>query len=343
MKSIFVRTSVCSFLVSSLLAASNIAQAAEVNVYSARKDELIKPLLDKFKRETGVQVNLVTGKADALISRMQSEGQYSPVDVLLTTDVGRLERAKELSLVQAVDSDKLNSAVANNFRDSEGHWVALTKRARTIMYHPQRVNENELKGIMDLADEKWRGRICIRSSNNIYNQSMVSAMLIKHGEEKVTRWAQDFVKNFARTPKGGDRDQIKAVVAGECDIAIANTYYLAGMLSDSNQANVDIAKQVKVFWPAEEDNGTHVNISGAAVAKHAPNKESAVTLLEYLVKADSQQWYAEHNHEYPVMDGVPVSNVLKNFGNFEAESVALDQVGENTALAVSIMDKAGWK
>ncbi|XOV77767.1 MAG: Fe(3+) ABC transporter substrate-binding protein [Aestuariibacter sp.] len=338
MKSMMIRTLVCS-----LLTVCSLAQAAEVNVYSARKDELIKPLLDKFEKATGIEVNLVTGKADALLSRMQSEGEYSPVDVLLTTDVGRLERAKALSLIQSVNSDVLEKAIAKNFRDSEGYWYALTKRARTIMYHPERVKVAELNGILDLADEKWKGRICVRSSNNIYNQSLVSAMLIKHDEATVTQWAEQFVSNFARSPKGGDRDQIKAVVAGECDVAIANSYYLAGMLRDSNMANVDIAKQVSVFWPADADKGTHVNISGAAVAQHAPNKESAIALLEFLVKKDSQQWYAEHNHEYPVMDNVPVSAVLQSFGEFEAESVALDLVGENTAKAVAIMDKAGWK
>lgn len=338
MNSVLIRSLVCTFLTMGTL-----VQAAEVNVYSARKDELIKPLLDKFEQQSGIEVNLVTGKADALISRMQSEGQYSPVDVLLTTDVGRLERAKALSLLQPVQSDALNAAIGENFRDSEGYWYALTKRARTIMYHPERVKAEKLTGILGLADSQWKGRICVRSSNNIYNQSMVSAMIIKHGEQKVTQWAENFVANFARSPKGGDRDQIKAVVAGECDVAVANTYYLAGMLSDSNSGNADIARQVSVFWPGDADKGTHVNISGAAVAAHAPDRDSALALLEFLVKEDSQQWYAEHNHEYPVMPNVQVSDVLQNLGAFEAESVPLDQIGETSAKAVAIMDKAGWK
>lgn len=338
-----MKSTVIRILIGSLLTLSCFAQAAEVNVYSARKDELIKPLLDKFESETGIAVNLVTGNADALISRMQSEGQYSPVDVLLTTDVGRLERAKSLALLQSVESDVLNSAIAENFRDSEGFWYALTKRARTVMYHPDRVDPENLTGILGLADEQWKGRVCVRSSNNIYNQSMVASMLLKHDKNVVEDWAERLVTNFARAPKGGDRDQIKAVVAGECDVAIANSYYLAGMLSDSNEANAAIARQVKVFWPSDTDKGTHVNISGAAVAKHAPNKDSAVALLEFLTRKDSQQWYAEHNHEYPVMQDVPVSDVLKGLGSFTAESVPLYRVGEKTAEAVQIMDKAGWK
>lgn len=317
--------------------------AQEVNVYSARKEELIKPLLDEFEKANKVKVNLVTGKADALISRMASEGDLSPVDVILTTDVGRLYRAKSMGLTQPVESEFLDNRIAEHLRDPQGNWYSLTMRARPVMYHPDRVDTKELSGVLDLADDKWKGRVCIRSSNNIYNQSMIAAMMVKFGEQKVQSWANDFVKNFARKPKGGDRDQIKAVAAGQCDIAIANTYYLGGMLADSNSQNFQIASQLKVFWPDQSDTGAHVNVSGAAVAKHAPNAELALKLIEFLASDSSQKWYAETNHEYPVVEGIAVSELLQGFGDFKAETVPLEKVGELNGAAVKLMDKAGWQ
>ncbi|BDX06251.1 Fe(3+) ABC transporter substrate-binding protein [Planctobacterium marinum] len=326
-----------------LISALSPVIAAEVNVYSARKEELIKPLLDEFEKAQNVKVNLITGKADALISRVASEGQFSPADVLLTTDVGRLQRAKEMSLLVATDSRVLEERIAANFRDEEGFWFALTKRARPIMYHPERVNPDELGSILDLTDSKWKGRICIRSSNNIYNQSMIASMIAKFGEQRVQQWANDFVKNFARKPKGGDRDQIKAVVAGQCDIAIANTYYLAGMLADTDSENQKIAEQLKVFWPDQQGSGAHINISGAAMLKHAPNKANALRLMEFLASESSQKWYADNNHEYPVVQGITMSALLAGFGEFKAEDVQLQQVGELNAAAIKLMDRAGWQ
>lgn len=337
MKRILLAVSVLATCVSGYVSAN------EVNVYSARKEELIKPLLDQFETDQKVKVNLVTGKADALISRMASEGDLSPVDVVLTTDVGRLQRAKDMGLTQAIDSDLLDGKIPKNLQDSEGYWYALTMRARPVMYHPGRVDPKELSGVLELADPKWKGRICIRSSGNIYNQSMVSAMIYKFGEDRVQGWANDLVKNFARPPKGGDRDQIKAAVAGQCDVAIANTYYLGGMMADTNSANSEIASQLKVFWPDQNDSGAHVNISGAAIAKHAPNKDFAVKLIEFLASDSAQEWYAENNHEYPVVEGVKVSDLLQDFGDFKAEDVPLDKVGKYNAAAVKLMDKAGWK
>ncbi len=332
-----------SLLVCALGLGSVMASAEEVNVYSARKEALIKPLLDKFTDATDIKVNLVTGKADALITRMQNEGEFSPVDLLLTTDIGRLHRAKEMGLLQTTGSDSLEQNIPENLRDSEGYWFALTMRARPIMYHPDRVKPEELNGVLDLADPKWKGRVCIRSSSNIYNQSMVAAMIYKFGEEQVQQWADAFTKNFARRPKGGDRDQIKAVVAGECDIAIANTYYLGGMLADVDSKNAEIAGQLKVFWPDQQGTGTHVNVSGGAVSKYAPNAGAAKRLLEFLASKESQKWYAEVNHEYPVREGIEVSELLKGFGDFKAEQIPLEKVGLLNGQSVKVMDKAGWR
>lgn len=329
-----------AILVSSVF--TSHAFAAEVNVYSARKEALIKPVLDKFSEQTGIEVNLITGKADALISRMQTEGQFSPADVLLTTDVGRLERAKTAGLTQPFDSTVAKNALAENLRDGAGHWFALTMRARPIMYSPERVDVSELSTIEALVDKEWKGRICIRSSSNIYNQSMVAAMIEQLGSEKTQQWANQFAKNFARPPKGGDRDQIKAVAAGQCDIAIANTYYLAGMHS-ADEASQAAAKQVKVFWPNQKGRGAHVNISGIAIAKNSPNLDAAQKLVEFMLTPESQAWYAETNHEYPVLKGVSWSDVLNGFGKFKAEQIPLAKVGQLNAEALKLMDKAGWK
>lgn len=319
------------------------SNAEEVNVYSARKEALIKPILDQFTEQSGVKVNLITGSADALISRMRTEGKFSPADVLVTTDVGRLHRAKEQGLLQPTSSSTLNKQIPSNLRDSDGQWFALTKRARPIMYVPSRVQESELSTLEDLADEKWKGRVCIRSSGNIYNQSMIASLIEQEGTQKAQAWLNDFVKSFARPPKGGDRDQIKAAVAGECDLAIANTYYLAGMLAGNDESQRDIAKQVKVFWPNQQGRGAHVNISGAGVAKHAPNAKAGKQLLEFMVTQQAQDWYAKHNNEYPVVKGVVWSDELKGFGQFKAENVKLQRLGELNAEAVKLMDKAGWK
>jgi iron(III) transport system substrate-binding protein len=317
------------------------ARAAEVNVYSARQEELIKPLLDKFSADTGVKVNLITGKPDELISRMASEGRNSPADVLISTDVGRLYRAKQQDVLQHINSTVLNNSIPAPMRDSDGSWYGLTLRARPIMYVPGRVNPAELSSYEALTDAKWKGRICIRSSDNIYNQSMVAGIIAQYGAAAAESWVRGLVANFARPPQGGDRDQIKAAVAGVCDIAIANTYYLGGMLADP--ADKAVAEQVKVFWPNQQNRGTHVNISGAGVAKFAPNKAEAIKLLEYMTTTQAQKWYADTNHEYPVRTDVNMSAILHNFGEFKADPLPLQQLGELNAEAIRVMDRAGWK
>ncbi|MCC2615203.1 Fe(3+) ABC transporter substrate-binding protein [Aestuariibacter halophilus] len=326
-----------------LMLVTHSVLAQEVNVYSARKEALIKPLLDEFSAQTGIKVNLVTGKADALLSRIQNEGEFSPADLLLTTDVGRLVRAKALGLTQATDIPEVAAVVPANLRDEQGHWVSLTLRARPIMYAADRVDPAALSRMEDLAKPEWKGRVCVRSSNNIYNQSLVAAMLSQVGEQQTLQWAKGLVSNFARDPKGGDRDQIKAVAAGQCDVAIANTYYLAGMLTSSDSTARELAQQVKVLWPNQQDRGAHINVSGATVLKHAPNAALAHQLLAFMLTENSQAWYATANHEYPVREGVEWSDVLQSFGTFKGEEIALPEVGERNAQAVTLMDKAGWR
>ncbi|MCF7983712.1 MAG: Fe(3+) ABC transporter substrate-binding protein [Thiohalocapsa sp.] len=344
----FPKLALAAAAVATVLSVPGIAAAAEeVNLYSARKEALIKPLLDRFTEETGIEVNLVTGKADALLQRLISEGANSPADLLLTVDAGNLHRAKEAGVTQEIASETLTEAVPATYRDPEGHWVGLSLRARPIMYVEGEVDPAELSTYEDLADPKWKGRICIRSSSNVYNQSLVASMIVADGLADTEQWAQGIVENMARPPQGGDRDQIKAAAAGQCDIAIANTYYLAGMLKSNDPAEQDPAGKIAVFWPNQpgsgNERGTHVNISGAAVTQSAQNKEAAVKLVEFLVSPESQQWYAETNGEYPVREGVEASPVLQAWGDFKADDLNLSSLGELNDAAVRLMDRAGWK
>ncbi len=326
-----------------LLLSCNLLVAAEVNIYSARKEALIKPLLDKYTEQTGVEINLVTGKADALIKRLELEGVNSPADLLLTVDVGRLYRAKKLNLLAAVDSPLLREAVPAIYRDPEGYWFGLSLRSRVIVYSRQTVSPQQLSTYEALAEPRWKKKICVRSSSNIYNQSLVSAMIAHLGEDKTEQWAKGLVANMARSPKGGDRDQIKAVSVGQCSLALVNTYYLAGMLNSKIDSEVTAAKKVALFWPNQQGRGAHVNISGAGVTRSSTRKQEATRLLEYLVGEQAQHWYAEANHEYPVRAGVPVSKTLQQWGEFKSDQLPLSKLGELNTRAVRLMDRAGWK
>ena len=317
--------------------------ADEVNVYSARQEDLIKPLLDRFTADTGITVNLVTGKADALLQRLQSEGTNSPADLFITTDAGRLHRAKAAGVLQSLHSDPLEAAIPAHLRDPEGYWFGISMRARPVFYVTGKVDPAELSTYEALADPKWKGRICIRSSDNIYNQSLVASMIASDGEAATENWAKGFVANFARPPQGGDRDQITAAAAGLCDIAIANTYYMAQMIHSGDEAQAAAAKAVSVFWPNQDGRGAHVNVSGIALTASAKHKENAVRLMEYLVQPESQAWYATANQEYPVREGVSWSDTLTAWGPFKADDLNLSLLGENNAAAVMLMDRAGWR
>jgi iron(III) transport system substrate-binding protein len=317
--------------------------ADEINVYSARKTQLIKPLLDKFTDQTGIEVNLITSKADALLKRLKSEGTDSPADVLITTDAGRLHRAKEAGVLKAeISADALNRVPAN-LQDKEGYWIGLTTRSRVIVYAKDAIDPKELSTYEDLTDPKWENRICIRSSNNIYNQSLVASMISHLGEEATQNWANAFVKNFARKPQGGDRDQVKAVAAGKCDLAVVNTYYLGKMLNGKDESQKRAAQRVDVFWPNQNDRGAHINVSGIGITKSSKNTASANKLINFMLSEESQAWYAETNSEYPVLEGVPVSETLKSWGKFKSDSLNLSKLGELNAKAVKIMDRAGWR
>lgn len=326
-----------------LLSASCISIASEVNIYSARQEQLIKPLLDQFTESTGIKVNLVTGDADALLSRLQSEGALSPADVLITTDAGRLHRAKEAGVLQSIDSPVLEQKVPAHFQDTDNQWFGLSLRARPIFYNKETVDPKQLSTYEALAKPEFKGRVCIRSSANIYNQSLIASMIAADGEQATLEFTKALVKNFARPPKGGDRDQISAAANGICDVAVANTYYFGGMTQSKNNSEIEATKKVAIFWPNQEGRGTHVNISGAGVVKTSKNKQQAIQLLEFLVSNDSQAWYANANFEYPVVEGVEASDTLQSWGSFKADTVNLSRLGELNREAVIIMDKAGWR
>ncbi len=319
------------------------AIAAEVNVYSHRKEELIKPLLEAFTASTGIKVNLVTGNADALIERMRSEGRNSPADVVLTSDAARLFKSKQRDLLQKVESPALRRLIPARFRDPEGFWFGLSIRARPIFYARHRVDPAELSTYEALTDEKWKGRILIRSSSNIYNQSLLASLIAEQGLEAAESWARGIVANFARKPQGGDTDQLRALAAGEGDIAIANTYYYGRLLGSERDSDRDIAAKIAIFWPNQSDRGTHINISGGAVARFAPHREEAVRFLEFLASDAAQEIYAEKDHEFPIRDDVPRSKIVSGMGTFKAHELPLDQLGEHNAAALRIFDRAGWR
>ena len=329
-------------LLAGILPLTSVA-SEEVNIYSARQENLIKPLLDRFTQETGISVNLVTGDADALLKRLELEGANSPADILITTDAGRLHRARTAGVTQAFGSTIMTETVPSRFRDPDGHWIGLTVRARPIMYVQGKVDPGTLSTYEALSEKQWKGRICIRSSGNIYNQSLVASLIAANGEAATEQWAKGFVKNFARPPRGGDRDQIKAAAAGQCDLAIANTYYLAGMLTSKDAAQRAAAEQMGVFWPNQADRGTHMNISGATITRAAKNKDNAIRLLEFLLNKESQAWYAATNGEYPVRADVPASELLRSWGDFKQDTLNLGRLGELNPEALRLMDRVGWK
>ncbi|NVK17919.1 MAG: Fe(3+) ABC transporter substrate-binding protein [Methylocystaceae bacterium] len=319
------------------------ASAEEVNVYSYRQEVLIRPLLDRFTAKTGIDVNLVNGKADVLLERLKSEGMNSPADVLLTADVGRLIRAKKAGVMQSVTSDELSKLIPAQYRDPDGQWFGLSLRSRVIFAAKGVVKEGEISTYEDLADPKWEGRICIRSSSNIYNQSLLGSLIVHNGAEKAQSWADAVVANMARKPQGGDRDQIKAVAAGQCDIAVGNTYYLGKMLTGKDESQKAAAEKVFIIWPNQKGRGSHVNISGAGVTKSAKHKENAIKLIEFLASDEAQKVYTEEVYEYPLRDGIDVSDTLASWGEFKADQIKLSDFAEHQAEAVRIFDKAGWR
>jgi len=309
--------------------------ASEVNIYSYRQPFLIEPLTTAFTDKTGIKVNIVYLRK-GMIERMKAEAKRSPADVVLTVDISRLSALVEAGLTQQVVSQTLSTNVPEKYRDPAGHWFGLTTRARIIYVSKERVRTGEIKSYEDLADPKWRGKVCTRSGLNAYNLALTSAIIHHHGEDYAKKWLDGFKQNLARKPQGNDRAQVKAIWAGECDLSIGNTYYMGKMLKDPEQA--DWAKSVNIVFPTFEGGGTHVNVSGIGMAKFSPNKENALALMEFLSSGEAQEIYATANFEYPIAPGTKVDDLVKSWGSFNADNVNLMTIAKLRKKALKLTE-----
>ncbi len=321
----------------------SITNASEVNVYSGRKAKLIKPLLDQFQNQTGIKVNLVTAKSDALIKRIESEGKSSPADILITVDAGRLDRAKKMDLLQSLSNLPVIKDIPKHYIDKDNKWVALSKRIRTIVFSKENIKNNYIKDFADLANEEWNQRICVRSSNNIYNQSLVASLIANYGEKNTEKLIKRVVENFARKPSGNDRSQIKAVAKNECDIAIVNHYYYLIMLQSNDADQREDANKVSLTFLNQESTGAHVNVSGIGITKYSKNLENARKLITFLLNKKSQEWYAAVNYEYPVLESAKTNELLESWGKVILDEKNINQLGDLNSRAVKLMDRVGWK
>lgn len=322
---------------------TNTEESDEVNLYTSRHYETDQALYDAFTEETGIKVNVVEGKGDELMERLNQEGESTEADLFITADAGNLYQASQSDLLQPVESDVLNENIPEKFRDVDNEWFGLTKRARVMVYDKERVDPSELSTYEALTESEWEDRIAIRSSSNMYNISLLASLIELNGSEEASAWAEGIVNNMAIEPQGGDRDQAKAVAAGQADVAIMNSYYLGAMLNSEDPEEVKVAESLGIFFPNQETTGTHVNISGIAMTKHAKNTDNAVKLMEFLSNEASQEKFSAANYEYPVNPNVEASELLQSWGEFKEQEIPLSVLGENQQEAILIFDKAGWK
>lgn len=332
----------CLTALTLILSSALPALAQEVNIYSARHYDTDLALYETFTAQTGIRVNLIEGSGDELMARIASEGANSPADIFVTVDGGRLHTAVEAGVFQRVDSPILEARLPENFQHPDNLWFGLTARARVIFYRAADGKPDWLNDYEDLADERLRGAICIRSSSNVYNTSMMAELIEVLGAEAAQTWAAGVNANLARPPQGGDRDQLRALAAGECDIAVSNTYYWGGMLSGSNADDVAIAQSLAFLYPNQDDRGAHVNISGAGVVANAPNRDNAVRFLEFLVSDDAQQVLADQNNEFPAVPGVTIHGPIAAYTEFRNSGTNVAVYGTNAALATEIFDRVGF-
>ena len=316
---------------------------AQINIYSHRHYDSDKILFKKFTDQTGIKINVIKGSADQLIERLISEGGNSPADILFTVDAGRLHRAKVAGILQPIESKILSENIPPSMRDEDGYWFGLTVRARVLVYSKERVTPDQLSTYEDLANRKWRGKIAVRSSSNIYNQSLMASIIASNGSRKALSWAKSIRKNMARAPRGSDRDQARAVAAGLADVAIMNTYYLGILANSPDAQDREVFKKVSVFFPNQNDRGTHINISGAGITKSSKNKKDAIKFLEFLSGSDSQKTFGSVNYEYPIKIEANQSELLNSWGPFKYDKLNLSVLGANNAEAVKLFDKAGWE
>lgn len=329
-------------LLAVLLAQPALAVDTELNLYSARHYQTDEALYANFTRQTGIKINRIEAKEDELLERIRNEGAQSPADVFITVDATRLAKADELGLFAPVKSKVLEERIPAHLRSTD--WFAFSTRARVILYNKAAIKPEDVKSYEDLANPKLKGQICSRSGSHPYNLSLLAAVVSHHGEQKAEEWAKGVVANFARAPKGGDTDQIKAVAAGECGVAISNSYYFARMMRSNKPEDRKVVEALGVVWPSQQTTGTHINISGGGMLKTAPHKEAAVKFLEYLVSDDAQRYFADGNNEWPVVASVKTDNpALAALGSFKADTLSVPALAKNVVTAQKIADRAGWK
>ena len=316
---------------------------AEVNIYSHRQPFLINPFLEKFTEETGIKTNVVYA-TKGLAQRLKAEGKNSPADVILTVDIGRLYIYDDLDLLASIDSDILNKNIPANLKSPENKWFALSKRSRIIVTSKERVGKGQITKIEDLADQKWKGKICSRPGSHVYNRALMASLILSLGEKAAEEWAKKFVDNLSRRPQGNDRAQVKAIFEGQCDISIINNYYFGKLKYSEDPSQREWAKSVDLIFPNQgvEERGAHINISGGGVAKYSKNKNEAVALLEFLSKAQSQKMYGEINFEYPVNPSVETTEELKSWGSFKSDSLPIISIAQKAYEAQKIIDRVGW-
>jgi len=320
------------------------AQERVVNLYSSRHYQTDEALYNNFTRQTGIRINRIEGTEDALLERLKNEGPNSPADVLITVDVARLWRAQQMNLLQPVKSAVLDQRIPAHLREPGGHWFGFSKRARVIVYNKQAVNPADVQSYEDLADPRMKGKVCTRSLGHVYNLSLMSALIDNLGEAKAQEWAQGIKTNLAREPKGGDTDQIKSVAAGECQVAISNTYYYVRLSSSKKPDEQAVSQKVGVIFPNQKSFGTHINISGGGLLRHAPNRENAIRFLEYLASDEAQSYFANGNNEWPAVPGIRLDNpALASLGRFKEDRLNVGTLGKNQPLAQKIFNVAGLK
>lgn len=324
------------------LAFGPIANAGEVNIYSHRQQVLLAPLLDAFTAKTGIKTNVVFA-SKGLAQRLAAEGPASPADLVLTVDIARLSEYDELGLFQPVQSDILTNAIPAHLRSPDNQWFGLSKRTRIIAVHKERVPKGAITRIEDLADPRWKGRICTRKGSHVYNRALLASLVAHHGAEEAEAWAEGLVANLARRPQGNDRAQAKAIFAGECDIAVMNHYYFGKMINnDKEPEQKQWAGVIDVILPNQQDRGAHINITGGGIAKYAPNPEAAQTLLEFLVSEEAQALYAAVNYEYSVIDDRKGPAGLPGFGQLKSDDLPIQALADNAKTAQMIINRTGW-